>query len=166
LKNVPAVESIQDTSYLAAAFKKGGADAASTKTAVVPQIPKDAGTKPTAQISNKKLYINFETGRAVFGGNSKGTLEQLKRDLLIASNTLVEIHGHTDNQGDPTKNMQLSEQRAFAVKQWLETQAKTNFPEGRIKIISHGQQEPVAPNATEEGRAKNRRVEVILKANN
>ena len=58
--------------------------------------------------------------------------------------------------------MKLSEDRAFAVKSWLEKQSPTNFPEGRIKVFAHGQTEPVAPNATPEGRAKNRRVEIVL----
>ena len=58
--------------------------------------------------------------------------------------------------------MKLSEERAFAVKKWLEKQSPTNFPEGRVKVFAHGQTEPVAPNTTAEGRAKNRRVEIVL----
>jgi outer membrane protein OmpA-like peptidoglycan-associated protein len=83
----------------------------------------------------------------------------------VASNTAVEIHGHTDNVGDPTKNMQLSEARAFAVKAWLEKTAPANFPTGRIKVFSHGQTQPIAPNTSEDGKSKNRRVEIVLRAN-
>ena len=58
--------------------------------------------------------------------------------------------------------MKLSEDRAFAVKAWLEAQAPSNFPEGRVKVFSHGQTQPVVPNSTNEGKAKNRRVEIVL----
>jgi outer membrane protein OmpA-like peptidoglycan-associated protein len=58
--------------------------------------------------------------------------------------------------------MALSESRAFAVKEWLEKQSPVNFPPGRVRVFSHGQENPVAPNATAEGRAKNRRVEIVL----
>ena len=84
------------------------------------------------------------------------------KDLLVAGSTAVEIHGHTDSVGDANANMQLSEARAFAVKQWLEGQSSLSFPEGRVRVFTHGQQNPVAPNSTDEGRAKNRRVEVVI----
>jgi outer membrane protein OmpA-like peptidoglycan-associated protein len=92
-------------------------------------------------------------------------LKQLLNDLVVASGTLVEIHGHTDNQGSADGNMKLSEERAFAVKAWLEKQAPSSFPEGRVKVVAHGQTEPVAPNTTEDGRSKNRRVVIVLGTN-
>ena len=60
------------------------------------------------------------------------------------------------------RGRKLSEERAFAVKQWLESQSASNFPEGRVKVFAHGMTQPVAPNTTAEGRAKNRRVEIVL----
>jgi len=89
-------------------------------------------------------------------------LEQLLRDLLVASGTVVEVHGHTDNVGSPKANLALSEARAFAVKEWLEKQSPADFPEGRLRVYVHGQENPVAPNATEAGRARNRRVEIVI----
>ena len=68
----------------------------------------------------------------------------------------------TDDQGTPDGNMKLSESRAFAVKAWLEKQSPTNFPEGRVKVLAHGQTEPVVPNSSAENRAKNRRVVIVL----
>ena len=52
--------------------------------------------------------------------------------------------------------------RSFAVKQWLEKQAPVNFPKGRVRVHAKGQEDPVAPNSTPQGRAQNRRVEVVL----
>ena len=75
---------------------------------------------------------------------------------------MIEIHGHTDNVGNPKANMALSEGRAFAVKSWLEKSSPANFPSGRIRVFAHGQSNPVAPNTTEPMRARNRRVEIIL----
>ena len=83
-------------------------------------------------------------------------------DLVVAGGTLVEIHGHTDNAGSADKNQQLSEARAFAVRSWLEQRSPANFPEGRVKVFAHGATQPLAPNATADGRAKNRRVEIVL----
>ena len=89
-------------------------------------------------------------------------MHEILADLVVASGTLVELHGHTDNAGNAEANMKLSEDRAFAVKRWLEKQAPSSFPEDRVKVMAHGQTEPVAPNSTAEGKAKNRRVVVVL----
>jgi outer membrane protein OmpA-like peptidoglycan-associated protein len=74
----------------------------------------------------------------------------------------VEIHGHTDSDGGADGNMRLSEARAFATKRWLEQQAPAAFPEGRIRVFAHGQTEPVESNATLAGKAKNRRVVIVI----
>jgi outer membrane protein OmpA-like peptidoglycan-associated protein len=84
------------------------------------------------------------------------------QDTLVAGATAIEVHGHTDAAGVPDANLRLSEERAFAVKQWLEQKAPVNFPAGRVRVFAHGQQNPVAPNTTPEGRAQNRRVEIVL----
>ena len=79
----------------------------------------------------------------------------------VASGTVVEIHGHTDSQGNPEGNQKLSEQRAFAVKSWLEKKSPVNFPSGRVRVFAHGSSNPIAPNGTDEGRAQNRRIEIV-----
>ncbi|MBS1936430.1 MAG: OmpA family protein, partial [Bacteroidetes bacterium] len=68
----------------------------------------------------------------------------------------LEIHGHTDNVGDAAKNMKLSEERAAAVKSYLE---KKSILADRMKSFGHGDTMPVADNKTPAGRAQNRRVE-------
>ena len=113
-------------------------------------------------VSRKNWNIPFASGQATFSPQAQAVLQRLKRDLLIAGGTYVAIHGHTDNQGDANKNMQLSEQRAFAVKHWLQKVSAANFPDSRVKVFAHGQTNPVAPNTSEAGRARNRRVEIVL----
>jgi OOP family OmpA-OmpF porin len=150
----PATE-ITDLSYIKELYAKG------TKTQA--DGVSFAGDAKMKQIVSKKAWdIQFQTSSAGFGTAANKDLEQLLADLVVASGTMVEIHGHTDAVGNPESNMHLSEERAFAVKRWLETHAPTSFPEGRVKVIAHGQTEPIAPNNTSEGRAKNRRVVIVL----
>lgn len=159
VSNYPPIEQVLDTSYLQAVAKR----AAPTARQVAQIKPTFSGTVPLRRVVSRRAWnITFETGRAAFTPAAKRDLERLRRDLLVASNTAVEIHGHTDNVGDPKANLNLSEARAFAVQQWLEKQFPVNFPRGRVRVFAHGQQNPIAPNATPQGRAANRRVEVVL----
>jgi outer membrane protein OmpA-like peptidoglycan-associated protein len=151
-----SVNDILDTSYVEGVSKKGA--------------PKTEADKPTftassqirSVVSKKSWHINFDSGKATFSSDAQRDLDQLLRDLLVANATAVEVHGHTDSQGDPRANMQLSEERAFAVKTWLEKQSPVNFPQGRLRVFSHGQENPIAPNASPEGRAQNRRVDIVI----
>lgn len=155
----PSMDAARDVSYLKDI--SGNAQVA----AVESQKPKYEGTTPTASrsvIGRRSWNIQFESGKATFTPEAEKTLNDLARELLVAGGTLVEVHGHTDNQGSADKNQQLSEDRAFAVKQWLMNQSSVNFPSERVSVHAHGATNPVASNATAEGRAKNRRVEIVL----
>jgi len=155
--NYPTVNEILDTSYVDGLSRK---TTASKTEAEKPTF--SSGSQIKTVLSRRSWQINFDSGRATFTPDAQRELDQLLRDLLVASATAVEVHGHTDSQGDPKTNMGLSEERAFAVKTWLEKQAPVNFPKGRLRVFSHGQENPVAPNSTAEGRAQNRRVEIVL----
>jgi outer membrane protein OmpA-like peptidoglycan-associated protein len=151
------VKEILDTSYISALAR--GPEAPSTAA----DLPKfEVGSKVEDVVSRKAWDIQFGTGSARFTSQAEKQLETLLRDLVIASGTLVEIHGHTDNMGGADRNQRLSEERAFAVKSWLEAQSPTNFPKGRVVVFAHGQTQPVEPNTSAGGRAKNRRVEIVL----
>jgi outer membrane protein OmpA-like peptidoglycan-associated protein len=150
------VTQILDTSYLkevAAADKQRAA----ADTAI---FTRDEQIKNV--VSRRSWDIQFATGSDRFTPEATATLKQLFNDLVVAGGTLVEVHGHTDNQGTAENNQKLSEARAFAVKAWLEKQSPTNFPDGRIRVFAHGMAQPLAPNTSSEGRAKNRRVELVL----
>ncbi len=150
-------EQITDITFLkeVAAKAAGGGGLAD-----LPTFQGSTGVKQV--VSRRSWEIQFATGSDKFTAQAADELKKLFNDLVVAGGTLVEIHGHTDNQGSADHNQKLSEDRAFAVKKWLEGQSSTNFPDGRIKVYAHGMAEPIAPNATAEGRAKNRRVEIVL----
>ena len=152
----PPVKEILDTSYVEAIAKRSTSRTEAEMPKFVP------GERVKSVVSRRAWQITFDSGKATFTSSAERELEQLLRDLLVASSTAVEIHGHTDSIGTPEKNMALSEARAFAVKQWLERQSPVNFPSGRLRVFSHGQENPVSPNGTAEGRAQNRRVEIVL----
>ncbi|MBM3766977.1 MAG: OmpA family protein [Acidobacteria bacterium] len=151
------VAEILDTSYIENIAAKTGT---SMTPATVPSF--SASDKVANVVSRRAWNITFDTGKATFTAHAKTDLDQMLKDLLVAGSTSVEIHGHTDSVGDANANMQLSEARSFAVKKWLEEQSSVNFPEGRLRVFAHGQQNPVAPNSTDDGRAKNRRVEIVI----
>lgn len=160
----PPIDQVLDTSYVKAVLARAGAGTATVaKASVIPKVG-GGGTARTL-ISKKRWDIRFATGKAAFDPRTIRDLEALKRDLLVASNTAVEVHGHTDNVGDPASNKKLSEMRAFAVKSWLQSQAPANFPEGRVSVFAHGQDNPLVPNTTEANRARNRRVEISVRTN-
>jgi len=150
------VEQILDTSYV----KELVSAAAPTTSADVAKF--QPTEKVEKVISRRTWNIQFETGSANFTAQTQNELKALFNELVVAGGALVEIHGHTDDAGQADANQKLSESRAFAVKQWLEKASPTNFPEGRVKVFAHGATQPLAPNNTPEGKAKNRRVEIVL----
>jgi len=82
--------------------------------------------------------------------------------MLIAQDkgVYLEIRGHTDSSGPESWNLVLGKKRAEAVMEYLHK--KYNIPLHRMEVISYGSSEPVADNATRNGRAQNRRVEILV----
>lgn len=150
----PPVEEILDLSYLRAI---------QSRTAVVekPDMPQFNPYRVTQKVSRSQWEINFETGKATLMPSGEHTLQEIY-DQAVMTGLTVEIHGHTDNTGNATRNKTLSEARAFTIKQWLHERSPVNFPDKRLKAIGHGSEMPIAPNDTEEHRRQNRRVEIIL----
>jgi OOP family OmpA-OmpF porin len=127
------------------------------------ETPKFApGDEIRRNVSQRAWDIEFNSGQSTFTPAAQRELNALFDDLVVAGSLKVAVHGHTDNTGDPQKNQQLSEDRAMAVRHWLEAKSKSAFPDGRIQVFAHGATEPVASNTTPDGKAKNRRVEIVL----
>lgn len=101
----------------------------------------------------------FETGKAVIKNSSFVSLDKLAEVMKNNPQAKLKIEGHTDNVGDDDANQKLSDDRARAVKDYLEKKgAKWN----QITSEGFGENRPVADNHSESGRRKNRRVEFIL----
>jgi outer membrane protein OmpA-like peptidoglycan-associated protein len=100
---------------------------------------------------------NFKFGKAVMPDEARTDLDQLVGKLKSEPNgAFIEIEGHTDSAGPATLNYKLGLDRAEAVKRYLYDQHQV--PLHKISVISYGEEKPIAPNKTKEGRAQNRRV--------
>jgi OOP family OmpA-OmpF porin len=104
------------------------------------------------------LYINFETGKADIKPESQSIVDQISEMLKTNKDLKISIEGHTDNVGSDKSNRLLSENRAKAVMNAL---ISTGIEKSRLSYKGWGASKPIADNATEEGKAKNRRVEIV-----
>lgn len=161
MPSFPAFDTVSDTSYIQAA-------AARSASGQVAETQHFDGNATTRVVGHRNWTINFQTGSAEFTPDSITTLESLRDQLLVASGAFVDIHGHTDNVGDPSFNMELSRRRAVAVASWLRNQSTVSFSEERVHTYGHGSENPVNPAANNNSpvaRAANRRVTIELRAN-
>ena len=104
--------------------------------------------------------VNFEFNKAVLLPESYPILDNAAALLMNHPDMRVEIQGHTDAIGSAEYNQKLSYMRAFAVRDYLVNTHMVS--QGRIVAVGYGEERPVATNATEEGRALNRRVEFFI----
>jgi OmpA-OmpF porin, OOP family len=100
--------------------------------------------------------IEFETGSATLTPQGRQILDQMAGALTKMSNRTVEIIGHTDNSGNRTSNIALSQARADAVKGYLITRG---IASQQLTTTGVGPDQPIASNDTNDGRARNRRIE-------
>lgn len=101
--------------------------------------------------------INFDTGKATLQPGSDQVLGEVVKLLQGHGEWRFEVQGHTDNVGAKAANLTLSDQRAKAVVAWLTTHG---IAASRLVAKGYGDGKPLADNATDAGRAKNRRVEL------
>jgi len=105
------------------------------------------------------LYgIHFETAKATILPDSESVLAEVAKMLQQNPDVKVSVEGHTDNVGSAAANQTLSEKRAQAVVAWLSSHG---IEGSRLQAKGWGASKPVEDNATEDGRAKNRRVELV-----
>lgn len=103
--------------------------------------------------------ITFATDQDQINSGFYPTLNSVSLVLKKFNRTLVDVNGHTDSTGSPGYNQGLSERRALSVANYLTSQG--NDPR-RFSVLGFGASQPIASNATEAGRAQNRRVEIQL----
>lgn len=104
------------------------------------------------------LYINFETGKSDIKPESDKIIDQIVEMLKANPEINVSVEGHTDNVGSPASNLTLSSNRAISVVSALTSKG---VAKSRLSAKGQGQTKPIADNSTEDGKALNRRVEIV-----
>jgi OmpA-OmpF porin, OOP family len=123
-------------------------------------LKKDIGLVPTSG-ATIRLLVFFDYNNSALREESKPDLNRAIEFLKENPDVRVEIAGHTDDKGDETYNKKLSQSRADAVSTYFST---NGIDASRLIATGYGEEQPVADNATEEGRIQNRRVELrVLK---
>jgi len=125
-------------------------------------------SNPNVQIVNHGSYLQvvmpegilFATNSAAVSGPAQNDLYAVARNLNQYPNSRVEVIGHTDNTGSAAYNLDLSQRRAQSVAGIL---GAAGVAQNRLVATGRGLTQPVASNATEAGRAQNRRVEIIIR---
>ena len=130
----------------------------------IPGVPENKGCPPIQKeeieiIKRAFSALEFESGKSIIKAISYPSLNELAELMKTQKMWKVQLSGHTDNTGNPEKNMELSKNRTQAVKDYLIKQGVEQF---RIPTEWFGQELPVADNKTPAGRQKNRRVEMKI----
>jgi outer membrane protein OmpA-like peptidoglycan-associated protein len=106
--------------------------------------------------------ILFATDSAMLRPDLQRDLRAVARNLLNYPDSTIQVVGHTDSTGAAAYNQDLSQRRALAVAEELRF---NGVPAGRIQAFGRGEDQPIASNLTPEGRAQNRRVDIIIRPN-
>lgn len=128
---------------------------------VVNQFKDEDGCADEVIKKGEKLVLKgvfFKTASAELTPESLPTLDKLAEQLTTFPEVKLEVQGHTDNVGSAAKNKKLSGKRAEAVVAYLVTKG---IAKDRLKAFGYGPEKPVGDNKTEDGRAQNRRVELL-----
>jgi outer membrane protein OmpA-like peptidoglycan-associated protein len=145
------------------------APAPTTSPVAAPAPPTVAAPAPTVEAKqalqaelNKVVeleIVEFQTASAELTDKGKASLDRVVKALASLPGVAIEVQGHTDNRGDATRNLALSQARAQTVKRYLVEKA---IAEKLLSTKGFGPTKPKADNATAEGRARNRRIEFQL----
>ncbi|MFZ1789426.1 MAG: OmpA family protein [Saprospiraceae bacterium] len=130
-------------------------------------ISDDLGNDATVVRMGEGIVVSFDSGLLfdfdsyALKSTTKDNLAKLASSLSEYKDTNVNILGHTDNEGESTYNQKLSVDRSQSVMSFL---TSSGVSSSRLKSLGYGEIDPVATNKTEEGRQLNRRVEIVLVA--
>lgn len=157
-ENEVKIAAVDKNAQSGIAEAKGSAQAAMSKAEAAEQAAKGKLIY-TLTLSNDK--VRFPLNKADLSDEAKALIDEAVGPLVKDNRGVwFEIEGHTDSTGEEAYNMQLGEDRALAVRDYL---AKAHgIALARLNVISYGEAEPVADNKTREGRAQNRRVVIRI----
>lgn len=143
-----------------------GCELDSDRDGIVDRLDKCPGTRAGVKVDASGCEIpavvvlkgvTFATNSARLTPASASILDEAAATLMQRSDVKTEVAGHTDNRGSPAANKALSQQRAEAVMRYL---VSKGVNAANLSAVGYGQERPIADNATEAGRAANRRVEL------
>lgn len=103
--------------------------------------------------------VSFAVGSATLSPDAQATLALVARVLVEYRQSVVSVHGHTDDTGNPAANQRLSEQRALSVARYL---MAAGVAANRLLAVGHGFARPLVANTSDEARERNRRVELKI----
>ena len=147
----------------AAAAARSAADAVGTAANTKFDAIDKASKRLVFEVVLSEDQGNFKFGKTVLPDEAKQRLDQMVAQLKQDPKAIyLEIEGHTDNVGDKIINEKIGMERAEAVKRYLYEQYQ--IPLHKMNVISYGEEKPVAPNKTRDGRAQNRRVVIKVLA--
>ena len=107
------------------------------------------------------LGINFPVGKSSIDASNDPLMGKVRESLALFPVVSVVVEGHTDSQGSDSANLILSQDRADAVKQYLV--ANFGIDQEKITSIGYGETRPVASNDPADGRARNRRIDLVIR---
>lgn len=125
-------------------------------------VVEEVVAEPVAEAVRVELDVKFDFDKAQVKEESYGDIKSLADFMKQYPQTSTVVEGHTDSVGTDTYNQGLSERRANAVRDVLVNQYGVEG--GRVNAVGYGEAQPVADNATDAGRAINRRVEAEVEA--
>jgi len=142
--------------YMAQVSGPGGSAMCSTTVSVTPPPPPPAPTVMDRMI----IHVNFDFDKSVIRKTDKAEMQRAINFVRKYPVAQITIEGHTDDVGTDQYNQSLSERRAEAVKKYLVKEG--GIDETKISTIGYGESKPVTLNDTAEGRAANRRAEILV----
>jgi len=124
-----------------------------------------SGVDVTATDNGQAILVNlpdgvtFDVDSSTLKPQFRSTLDQIAQSMNTYPNSLIDVYGHTDSTGSDQYNQTLSESRSRTVANYL---VMRGVSEARVRSMGYGETMPVASNDTEDGRARNRRVEIKI----
>ena len=104
--------------------------------------------------------LTFQSGQAEVRSTYRPLLEKVKEAAEVFPRSQIIVEGHTDSYGGDDGNLALSRRRAEAVSAYLS--GELGVPAFRMSAVGYGETQPIANNDTEQGRARNRRIDIII----
>lgn len=113
-------------------------------------------------VTLRLIGLSFDSGKAVINASAFSLLSKVQQAMEVFPGAAIDIEGHTDSFGGDDANLVLSQERAEAVRAYLLANVRSLNPQS-INAYGYGEGKPIANNETKEGRARNRRIDLVIK---